>query len=272
VVRASFSARVAQVIVPVLLIARPELVALRQTQGDSEVAERVEGRASVRSWFDRYILSETLTLRQARDERRVERLTTSDGRQLEPAKAEAVAATILWGVPLPPAERTGDLPRGVQERLTEFRQRALAFRSALKAPPGATPLESGLFEKRVAIERVLFCLFPRKDIARLAAAYASDAEIAPEWEGASDPPRREAAFVDSVLRDLEQAWLAPYLHLIAGHRKLCASQLDGPDSETARKAMGDEARGQIAFARDLGQPLIRVAAEYLLRTDRCREP
>jgi hypothetical protein len=186
--------------------------------------------------------------------------------------AAAVAEAVLWGVPLPPAERTTDLPRGVQERLTEFRQRALAFHSALKAPPGATPLESGLFEKRVAIERVLFCLFPRKDIARLAAAYASDAEIAPEWEGASDPPRREAAFIDGLLRNLEQAWLAPYLHLIAGHRKLCASQLDGPDSETARKAMGDDARRQIAHARDGGQPLIRVAADYLLRTDRCLEP
>jgi hypothetical protein len=190
----------------------------------------------------------------------------------DPSGAAAVAEAVLWGAPLPPAERTSDLPRGVQDRLTEYRQRALAFHSALKAPPGATPLESGLFERRVAIERVLFCLFPRKDIARLAAAYASDAEIAPDWEGVSDPPRREAAFIDGLLRDLEQVWLAPYLHLIAGHRKLCASQLDGPDSETARKAMGDEARRQIAYARDRGQPLIRVAAEYLLRTDRCLEP
>jgi len=190
----------------------------------------------------------------------------------DPSGAAAVAEAVLWGVPLPPAERTSDLPRGVQDRLTEFRQRALAFHSALKAPPGATPLESGLFEKRVAIERVLFCLFPRKDIARLAAAYASDAEIAPEWEGASDPPRREAAFIDSLLRDLEQVWLAPYLHLIAGHRKLCASQLDGPDSEAARTTMGNEARRQIAHARDHGEPLIKVTAEYLLRTDRCLEP
>jgi hypothetical protein len=260
VVRASFSARVAQVIIPVLLIARPELV------------DQPTRFASVRSWFDSYIVSKALILRQAQDERRVEGLTPSDARQLEPARTEAVAATILWGVPLPPAERTTDLPRGVQDRLTDFRQRALAFHSALTAPPGATPLESGLFEKRVAIERVLFCLFPRKDIARLAAAYASDAEIAPEWEGASDPPRREAAFIDGLLRNLEQAWLAPYLHLIAGHRKLCASQLDGPDSETARKAMGDDARRQIAHARDGGQPLIRVAADYLLRTDRCLEP
>jgi hypothetical protein len=212
---------------------------------------KAEGRAAVRSRFD-------------------ER-ATSVAEAPDPSGAAAVAETVLWGAPLPTAERTGDLPRGVQERLTEFRQRALAFRSALKAPPGATPVESGLFERRVAIERVLFCLFPRKDIARVAAAYASDAEIMPDWEGVSEPPRREAAFIDGLLRDLPQEWLAPYLHLIAGHRKLCASQLDGPDSEVARKMMSDEARRQIAHARDQGQPIIRVAAEYLLRTDRCLE-
>jgi hypothetical protein len=189
----------------------------------------------------------------------------------EPAGAAAVAETVLWGLPMAPAERTSALPRGVQERLTEFRQRERAFRSALKPPPGATPLERGLFEKRVAIERVVFALFTRKDIARVAAAYASDAEIAPEWEGFSDSPRREAAFIDGLLRDLEQVWLGPYLHLIAGHRKLCASQLDGPEPEAARKALADEARRQIAHARDRGQPLVRVAAEHLLKTERCVE-
>src|SRR6185436_9390484 len=38
--------------------------------------EPVEGRAG--SWFDKYILSEALILRQAQDERRVEGLTTSE--------------------------------------------------------------------------------------------------------------------------------------------------------------------------------------------------
>ena len=198
-------------------------------------------------------------------------LAAIGGGAAEVSGAAAVAEAVLWGTPLPPAERTSDLPRGVQERLADFRQRQRAFRSGLKAPKGATPLERELFEKRVAIERVVFCLFPRHDIARVAAAYASDAEVAPEWEGASESPRREAAFIDGLLRDLEQVWLAPYLHLIAGHRKLCASQLDGPESDATRSALAEEARRQIAHARDGGQPLIRVAAEHLLTTERCVE-
>lgn len=189
----------------------------------------------------------------------------------EPSGGAAVAATLLWGRRLAPVERTGDLPRAVQERLAEFRQREREFRSALKAPPGATPVERGLFEERVAIERVVYCLFPRKDIARVAAVYASDVEVEPDWERSSDPPRREAVFIDSLLRDLQQVWLAPYLHLIAGHRKLCASQLEGQDSDAVRKTLADAARRQIAHARDGGQPLVRVAAEHLLTTGSCGE-
>ena len=118
---------------------------------------------------------------------------------------------------------------------------------------------------------MLFCLFPRKDIARVAAGYASDADVSYEWEGASDPPRREAAFIDGLLRDLQQPWLAPYLDLIAGHRKLCASQLPGGESEANRAAIAGAGRRQIARARDGGHPLIRVAAEHLLAAGRCVE-
>jgi hypothetical protein len=75
-----------------------------------------------------------------------------------------------------------------------------------------------------------------------------------------------------LLRDLEQVWLAPYLHLIAGHRKLCASQLDGPTPRTARKRWATRRDGRSRTRAIPAEPLIRVAAEYLLRTDRCREP
>jgi hypothetical protein len=192
--------------------------------------------------------------------------------QPESGGAAAVAETILWGAPIVASDRTRDLPRDAQERLIQFRQRERMFHTSLKPPPGATSVEQELFEQRVAIERVLFCLFPRGDIFRVAAAYASDAEIQPEWDGQSDPPRHEAAFIDSLLRDLPQPWLGPYLHLIAGHRKLCASQLEGTDPDAAREALAADAKRQIAHARDGGQPIVRVVAEYLLKTERCREP
>ena len=187
-----------------------------------------------------------------------------------PSGAAAVAKTVLWGAALAPPDHTRDLPRDVQPGLTEFRQREQKFRSALKAPPGATDVERALFEQRVAIERVVCCLYPRRDIARVAAAYASDADVSTEWS-MSETPRHEAAFIDDLLRDLQQKWLAPYLHLIAGHQKLCASQMEGAGSDAARRTLGDEARRQIAHAGQGGLALIRVAADHLLSTNQCIE-
>ena len=61
----------------------------------------------------------------------------------------------------------------------------------------------------------------------MAPQYALDADIEPDWQGMPDMPRREARFIDELLIDLPKPWLAPYLNLVAGHRKLCASEMDG---------------------------------------------
>jgi hypothetical protein len=190
----------------------------------------------------------------------------------ELAGSDAVARAILWGTAMPPPDRTGDLPRDVQKRAEEYRAREQTFRTALTPSPNETTDERAMFERRVGIERVVFCLFPRRDIARVAAVYASDAEISSGWEGSSDGPRREAAFVDQLLRDLPQPWLAPYLNLISGHGKLCASQLEGADSDGQRQANTAAARAGLARARDGGNPLIRVTAELLLSGGRCLDP
>jgi hypothetical protein len=176
---------------------------------------------------------------------------------------------VLFGLPMAPGADTAGLPADARTRLAEYRTREQRFQTALKRPPNATAEERSLFDKRVRIERAIFCLFPRRDSARVAAAYASDAEIAAEWEGRSEAPRREAAFIDGLLRDLPRPWLAPYLDLIAGHRKLCASQLEGPEGRSQRDAVAAEARRQLTRARDGDHPLVRVAADHLLETGRC---
>jgi len=183
----------------------------------------------------------------------------------------AIADAILWGREMPPAEQTASLPKDVQQPLAEYRQRARTFQSALKAPPGATDTERALFDARVAIERVVFCLFSRREAGRVAASYASDVEVAGAWEGAADA-RREAVFIDGLLGALPQAWLAPYLNLVAGHRKLCASRLPGIDSDAERGGLAEAGRRQLARARDAGHPLIRVAAEEVLAAGRCAPP
>ena len=185
--------------------------------------------------------------------------------------AAAIADAVLWGKEMPEAALTADLPRNVQSQLAEYRERERAFHSGLTPPPGATPAERQTYDRRVGIERVVFCLFARGDSARVAPQYALDADIEPDWQGLPEHPRREAKFIDRLLDDLPRPWLAPYLNLVAGHRKLCASEMDGSAADARSRAMTDDARRQLSRARDGGNRLIRVVAERLLATGECVE-
>jgi hypothetical protein len=186
--------------------------------------------------------------------------------------AAAVADAVLWGKEMPSAEYTAGLPRNVRSQLAEYRERERVFHSGLTPSPGATPDEIQTYDKRVGIERVVFCLFARGDSARVAPQYALDADIEPDWDGMPEMPRREAKFIDRLLADLPKPWLAPYLNLVAGHRKLCASELDGVSADARSRAMTEDARRQLIRARDGGNGLIRVVADRLLATGRCGEP
>jgi hypothetical protein len=184
----------------------------------------------------------------------------------------AVADAVLWGKEMPAPALTAALPRHVQSQLAEYRERERAFHSGIKPPPGATPEELETYERRVGIERVVFCLFPRGDSARVAPQYALDADIEIDWQGMPEMPRREARFIDRLLADLPKPWLAPYLNLVAGHRKLCASEMDGEAADARSRALTEDARRQLTRARDGGNKLIRVVAEELLASRRCGEP
>jgi hypothetical protein len=186
--------------------------------------------------------------------------------------AAAVAEALLWGRTMPPPQTTASLPFGIQHSLTEYRKREASFRSGLTRPPGATSEELRLFEQRVGIERVVFCLFPRRDSARVAALYALDVDVSLTWEGASELPRREAAFIDELLSDLPQPWLAPYLNLIAAHRRLCASELDAGAPDTVRGAWLRDAQRQLALAQVRGGPLIQFVAEFVATAARPCSP
>jgi hypothetical protein len=185
--------------------------------------------------------------------------------------AAAIADAVLWGHEMPASALAPDLPRSVQADVTGYRDRERSFRSALTPPPGATPEERDTYDRRVGIERVVFCLFPRGDSAKVAPQYALDADIEPDWQGLPEHPRREARFIDGLLADLPKPWLAPYLNLVAGHRKLCASEMDGDAADGRSVAMAEDARRQLTRARDGGHRLIRVVADRLLQTKRCSE-
>jgi hypothetical protein len=187
------------------------------------------------------------------------------------AGAAAVADALLWGRTMAPPETTAKLPWGVQRSLSEYRKREDEFKSGLTPSPRATAEEKAVFAQRVGIERVVFCLFPRRDSARIASIYALDVDVSLTWEGAADLPRREAAFIDQLLTDLPQPWLAPYLNLIAGHRRLCAGELESASGSDGAAAIRDAQR-QLALAADSGGPLIKVVAEYLATSARPCSP
>ena len=188
------------------------------------------------------------------------------------AGAAAIADAVLWGREMPASALSADLPRNVQAQVVEYRERERTFRSALTPPPGATAEEMETYDRRVGIERVVFCLFARGDSAKIAPIYALDADIEPDWQGLAEMPRREAKFIDRLLVDLPKPWLAPYLNLVAGHRKLCASEMDGAGADGRSGAMTEDARRQLTRARDGGSRLIRTIADHLLATQRCNEP
>jgi hypothetical protein len=185
--------------------------------------------------------------------------------------AAAIADAVLWGKEMPASALSPDLPRNVQSQLNEYLERERSFHSALTPPPSATDEERETYDRRVGIERVVFCLFPRGDSAKVAPLYALDADIEPDWGGMPENPRREAKFIDRLLADLPKPWLAPYLNLVAGHRKLCAGEMDGTSADARSRALTDDARRQLAKARDGGNRLIRVVADRLLTTGRCTE-
>jgi hypothetical protein len=156
--------------------------------------------------------------------------------------AAAVVEALLLGGTMPPAEDARSLPTDAASRLADYRRCEASFKSGLASPPGASAEELAIYRRRIGIERAVACAFRERDAARIAAGFAFDLDF-----------DREAEFIDSLMSDLPVRWIAPYLNLTAGHAKIC-------------RGRHDEGRRQLMAARDGGNPLIRVAADYLIAT------
>jgi hypothetical protein len=185
----------------------------------------------------------------------------------EPTGAAAIMESLLFGFEMVPPARTAGLPADVKRSLLRYRERERIFKPTFR---NAEYLESF---KYVGLERALFCLFDRPDSMQLAEDYATQTKFLSEWEGLADSPLTEAASADAFLAQHRNSSVAAYAELFAGHRKLCAvSGLQGldPTSERAR-GIARDADMQLGLARDAGYPLIRIVADYLLRTRRCFE-
>lgn len=92
-----------------------------------------------------------------------------------------------------------------------------------------------------------------------------------EWEGYADGPLDEAASADAFLEQHADSPIAPYLWLFAGHRRVCAlGAIEGLDpASAAGRRVADEARDRLRRARQMGHPLVRLAADRLLERPSC---
>lgn len=185
----------------------------------------------------------------------------------------AVVEALVYGFEMAPATRTSGLPPDAQRRLARYRQREASFTSTLTPPADLDGPLGSLYFKRVRMARAVFSLVDRPDARALAESLVENLEVLYEWEGFADSPLREAASADAFVAEHRASPVASYLRLFAGHRRLCAtSGLEGlnPQSPEGQRVAA-EAESQLAEARDAGDPVLRVAAEYLLRTRKCNE-
>jgi hypothetical protein len=193
----------------------------------------------------------------------------------ESMDAAAVVESLLFGLPMAPSALTSGLPADARQSLVKYRDRATQFKPTIKRPAGVDSdgPTAEVYQKHVDMQRTVFSLFERADSIRLAEGFSNEVILAYEWEGFSDGPLAEAASAVAFLAAHPNSPIQPYAHLFIGHRRLCAvSSYTGVDPTTpeARRILTDADR-ELAMARDAGHPLLRVAAEYLLRTRKCME-
>ena len=191
----------------------------------------------------------------------------------EPTGAAAIMESLLYGFEMAPPSRTADLPADAQRSLAKYRERERLFRPTIKRPDNLDGPEGSGYFKRVGLERALFCLFDRSDSLQLAEEYSTQIQLLYEWEGFADSPLTEAASADAFMAEHRDSSVAPHAQLFAGHRKLCAvSGLEGLDPKSDRaRSIARDADMQLELARGAGYPLIRVVADYLLKTRKCFE-
>ena len=200
-------------------------------------------------------------------------LLIASGQTSESSDGAAVAEALLYGFEMAPATRTSGLPPDVQRRLVRYRQREASFTPTMAPPVDLDGPLGSLYFKRVRMARTVFSLVDRPDALTLAESVVTNIQFLYEWEGFADSPLREAASADEFVAEHRASPAAPYLYLFAGHRRLCAvSGLEGLDPQSPEgHLVAAEAEAQLTHARDAGDSLLRVAAEYLLRTRKCYE-
>ena len=197
-----------------------------------------------------------------------------------PSETEVVRGSLLWWSTFYAKDAAlPGLPAEVRQSYGEFRARRLAFRSRLRRPTDRDFPVQAAFDKKQALERTVYALFPRKGIERIAAAFAEDVSPAYEWEGFSGGPLTDLHGAERFLARSPETPIRSYAMLLIAHRSLCA--LDAlkyefkPDREDSDWNVAQQARLPGVYARALEEathsehPLVRYVARDLERRPTC---
>lgn len=176
----------------------------------------------------------------------------------------SLVAVLLHGWRMPP----GGFASVPRDAVRTYLDRETRFRSALKPPSDKDWAVQVGFDVRRRMERVAFSLFDVPESARLASDYASAATFLYEWEGMSEAPLAEAKGTEEYLKRNPTTPLAPYLHLLLGHRYSCAAALLESEKKPSE---GTRARSvsELKRAEASAHPLILAAARQLLAHPGC---
>jgi len=132
----------------------------------------------------------------------------------------------------PPERSLANLPTETRAAIRASIARAKVYHPRIPVPPNAEWFETTLAESRQRLERALVSLVPGPRVQKEAVEYASEALLAYEWEGFSDPPLGEAAHTAEFLQRHPKSGLRAALELFQLHRYRCAFEAAGFEGNT----------------------------------------
>lgn len=169
----------------------------------------------------------------------------------------------------PPSD-VAQFPRDVLEELQRYRQRLRAYR------PRPRPAKLGsemtmVYAAREGYERKLVAASARSGVEKLAQEYVDALRPCYEWESLHDCPEREAIFAERYLSDHSDTPFAGFLRVLAAHRWLCTAEAYEYARQPGSAAHArHEYQRTLAIAVNTESPLMRIAAEELKASGRCR--
>ena len=176
-----------------------------------------------------------------------------------------------WTEIMPSAESITET-NDIMQALERFQRRAMTFRTRITPPADPTNwVLQEMHVKYVAIERGAFCVIGGGHGMDAAHEFATSLALSYETEGLPDIFLAEADSAERFLQTHPRSPLRAYAALFAASRNICAASamafFHRPVGE--RRPLSRAAKQQLQRARQTTQPLIWIAAEYLLANSTC---